>query len=182
MSSLSPGRADRRRNARHILRTAARLLAVDPQASITDIAEAAGLARLTVYRHYPGRDALLSALRAAVTDHLTAALDAVDWTAGAGAVRALVRALVELGRDYPTALRRHRTTVDGQPSAIDRRMIDVLAAGQSAGVLRADVDPVLLNDVVFGVLSGTVPPRPDLDPDSLAAALAALLLDGAARR
>lgn len=55
-------RSDSRRNDERILTAASRLLEQSPAASLSDIAAAAGLARSTVYRHFPDRAALIERL------------------------------------------------------------------------------------------------------------------------
>src|SRR4051812_12758193 len=67
MSSMSSGtdaslRADARRNRRHVLDTAVALLAERPQATMQEVADASGLGRTTVYRHFPRRQDLIDAL------------------------------------------------------------------------------------------------------------------------
>src|SRR5690606_6609050 len=62
MSSMEPARADGRRNRQLILEAATLALLENPQASISDVAERAGVTRATVYRHYSDRDALLQAM------------------------------------------------------------------------------------------------------------------------
>jgi AcrR family transcriptional regulator len=58
----SPVRADAARNAQHIVEVAGRLLAADPQVGMAEVAAAAGVGRATVYRHFPTREALLTAI------------------------------------------------------------------------------------------------------------------------
>ena len=55
-------RADAERSVRAILEAAERVLAQDPSASMEQIAEAAGLTRITVHRRFANRQALMSAL------------------------------------------------------------------------------------------------------------------------
>ncbi len=61
-----PRRADWERNRRQLIETSIDLLAVDPDLSIQQIAEAAGIGRTTVYRHFKSRDELLEAVIAEV--------------------------------------------------------------------------------------------------------------------
>jgi AcrR family transcriptional regulator len=73
-------RLDAERSRTAVLEAAIAVLGQQADASIEDIAAAAGVVRQTVYAHFPSRTALL----AAVVDHLTAetanALDALDLT------------------------------------------------------------------------------------------------------
>ena len=55
-------RADARRNRDRILEAGATLLATDPNATLVDIALAAGVSRATVYRHFADIDALRAGL------------------------------------------------------------------------------------------------------------------------
>src|SRR5262245_840420 len=67
-SDRQPARASRkqrseaRRSVESILDAARAVLADDPNASLTEIAERAGLHRVTLYRHFPTREALVQAL------------------------------------------------------------------------------------------------------------------------
>jgi len=71
-----------------ILEAAARLLAEDGDASMADLAGAAGVGRATLYRYYPSREALLGALTAEALDELAGRLaDAGRETAGGEAAR-----------------------------------------------------------------------------------------------
>jgi AcrR family transcriptional regulator len=55
-------RADARRNRRTVLDAAVALLAQRPQATMQEVADASGLGRTTVYRHFPKRQDLIDAL------------------------------------------------------------------------------------------------------------------------
>jgi AcrR family transcriptional regulator len=70
-------RADARRNRTAVLEAAVKLLAEQPQSSVQDIADASGVGRTTVYRHFPTRDDLMRALFRGVIDEWRAMLAAV---------------------------------------------------------------------------------------------------------
>ncbi|MVA77601.1 TetR family transcriptional regulator [Auraticoccus sp. F435] len=73
-----PRRADARRNIEALVEAATRLLAVDPDASMNEVARAAGVGRVTLYGHFGSRTALVAEVvdRAiAQTDEALAQLD-----------------------------------------------------------------------------------------------------------
>lgn len=57
-----PVRADARRNRELVVDVAMELLARKPEAPMREIADASGVGRTTVYRHFPTRDDLLRAI------------------------------------------------------------------------------------------------------------------------
>src|ERR671926_779295 len=99
----NPRQALQERVAAAILEAAARVLAVGgEQASMNDVAAAAGVARATLYRYFPSRQALLDELgRRALADASgrleSARVDQVGLEEG---VARAVRALVELGEAF----------------------------------------------------------------------------------
>jgi AcrR family transcriptional regulator len=70
-------REDARRNRVAVIDAALRLLAEKPDASMQEIADASGLGRTTVYRHFPNRDELFAALLDHALDHSWAASEEV---------------------------------------------------------------------------------------------------------
>jgi AcrR family transcriptional regulator len=99
-------RADARRSIAAVLDAAVALLGRQPDASMDDIAATAGVARQTIYAHYPSRDALLHAVTRHVTAEVAGRLGGLDLDSGS-ATDALGRwidaswALLEL---YPVLL------------------------------------------------------------------------------
>jgi TetR/AcrR family transcriptional regulator, mexCD-oprJ operon repressor len=73
-------RADARRNIDAILEAGRRCLSRDPEASVNEIAAAAGVGRVTLYGHFPNRAELVAAIVTRALDEFDAALDAVDLT------------------------------------------------------------------------------------------------------
>jgi AcrR family transcriptional regulator len=75
-------RSDARRNRRTVLDAAVTLLAQRPQATMQEVAEASGLGRTTVYRHFPRRQDLIDALFAEVIRESTNTIAEAVRTAG----------------------------------------------------------------------------------------------------
>ena len=73
-------RADARRNIEAILDAARRCLGRDPDASVNEIAAAAGVGRVTLYGHFPSRAELVDAVVTRTLDEFDATLDGVDLT------------------------------------------------------------------------------------------------------
>src|ERR1700691_968729 len=82
-------RSDARRSIDAILNAARTVLGERPDASMEEIATAAGVTRQTVYAHFPSRDALIAALLHAAGAETVAAMDAarLDTVTPAEAVR-----------------------------------------------------------------------------------------------
>lgn len=58
----APRRADASRNREALVAAGFEVLSRHPEASMQDVAAASGLGRTTVYRHFPSREALITAL------------------------------------------------------------------------------------------------------------------------
>jgi AcrR family transcriptional regulator len=95
MSEFSPParrkrRADAERARDAVLHAAVRLLGSRPEASLEEVAAAAGVVRQTVYAHFRSRESLLTAVIDHITAETAAALGDVDLESGS-AVDALRR-------------------------------------------------------------------------------------------
>ncbi|GAA2485514.1 TetR/AcrR family transcriptional regulator [Winogradskya humida] len=100
-------RADAVRSTARILEAAEDVLAVDPNASLEKIADAAGLARATVHRRFASRKALLEALDVALNERYLAGLQQARVST-APPLAALYR-LIEITFEIKI---RHRPVVD----------------------------------------------------------------------
>ncbi|GAA2339361.1 TetR/AcrR family transcriptional regulator [Streptomyces kunmingensis] len=68
-------RADAARNLEAVLTTGARILAIEPGATIASIAAEAGVDRRTVYRRFASREELLAAIHTARLEAIEAAIE-----------------------------------------------------------------------------------------------------------
>lgn len=94
-------RADAERSVERILDAALDALVSDPEASMSDIARRAGLARATIYVHFPTRETLIEAVTGRAIADVTRAMVAAEPDRGDPAEaleRLLTIAWRELGR------------------------------------------------------------------------------------
>ncbi|MFJ8579850.1 TetR/AcrR family transcriptional regulator [Micromonospora sp. NPDC093277] len=111
-------RADARRSSATVLNAAIELLGRRPEASMDDIASAAGVARQTVYAHYPSRKALITAIVDRLTTETAEALAGIDANAGSAtdALRAWLEESWRLMHRYPVLLTPAIAAVEGGDS------------------------------------------------------------------
>src|SRR5215210_4648354 len=143
MSEPAPIQTLQQRVAGAILDGAARIFAVQgEQASMNDVAAAAGVARATVYRYFPNRQALLDELaRAAVSDaDVRLASARIDEGAPEDGIARAVRALVDVGDPFVLVARQR---VRSDPDRFDRDLAEPLRhlfeRGQDSGDIRRDI-------------------------------------------
>ncbi|AZP23500.1 TetR/AcrR family transcriptional regulator [Streptomyces aquilus] len=141
-------RADARRNYERLLTEARTAFAAHgAEASLEDVARRAGVGIGTLYRHFPNRNALLSAVfEDAVADLLARSRELladpnpctalVTWlreiVTHAGEYRGLARALMAVSHDDTSALARCNDPIREAGGAL-------LARAQEAGAVRKDV-------------------------------------------
>lgn len=159
--------------------------------SVGDVARELGLTKSAIYHHVPSKEHLLQSAIDEALDALTAALDTVAATDGLDAdhrLRAAVRSSVTVLVGHLPAvtllLRVHgNTPVEKAALArrrgIDERLADMVREAVDDGVLRDDLDPLVISRLLFGMVNSLVEwVRPDVDADALADTLAALAFDG----
>ncbi|WP_336632002.1 MULTISPECIES: TetR/AcrR family transcriptional regulator [unclassified Microbacterium] len=164
MTTTAPPRRPRKdaeANRAGILRAAATTLAVDPSASIDQIARAAGLTRRALYGHFDDRQALLGELIAAGAQRFNAIAASVDdphpplalarltaslWTAAAHVQVAAALALDEARVEQTaTAL-----------APLRRTLAAIVRAGQDDGSLRTDMAAPTLARLIEETARGIV--------------------------
>jgi AcrR family transcriptional regulator len=106
-------RTDKARNHETILTSAITVLAADPEASMHRIAEASGIGRTTLYRHFPDRQALIDAiLDRALSDVNQIVDEALDAAGNQDPVTVMANLCVDLAGlgDRYRFLDRHATS------------------------------------------------------------------------
>jgi AcrR family transcriptional regulator len=138
-------RADAERSIAAIVEAAVDGFSRRPDVSMSEIATAAGVGRVTLYAHFPSREALVEAATKRVLAEASAALDTADLDDGSAvdALRRMVRTswsvidryrgILEAERALtPSALRRHH-------GEVLERMDRLIARGQVEGAFRTDL-------------------------------------------
>ena len=186
MSEPAPRPALQQRVAEAILDGAARLFASEgDHASMNEVAEAAGVARATVYRYFPNREALLDELaQTAVRDVdmrlASARIDAVPPEEG---VERAVRALVDVGNLFVVLAReRRRFGADRFERGLVEPMRLLIERGQASGDIRDDITAARLTESLIGLIIGMLTSTPALGREDMTATIAGLFLDGVRAR
>lgn len=183
MTASAPRPALQQRVAAAILDGAARLFAVDGQASMNDVAAAAGVARATVYRYFPNRQSLLDELaRAALADADARLVSArIDEVAPEEGVARAVRALVDVGDPF-VLLARERSDPDRFERSVIQPLRQLFERGQAAGDLRLDISSSRLTESLIGLIVGVLMSTRTHGKEDTIAIINALFLDGARAR
>ena len=186
MSNPAPRPSLRERVKAASLEAAAEVLAArGEQASMADVAAAAGVARATVYRYFPSREVLLAELAQLAVEDAAAGLRAahLESVPIPEAVERTVRSLVAVG-DYFVVLARER--VQPEPAQFDDGIGKPLRAlferGQASGEIRPDVPAGPLTDSLVALVVSVLTATQSLAAEDAVALIAGLFLDGARSR
>jgi TetR/AcrR family transcriptional repressor of mexCD-oprJ operon len=155
-------------------------------ASMTEVAEAAGISRATLYRYFASREDLLRALSAAAIENARVRLMAADLEAVPvpEAVARIARAMVASAVNFSILI--------SEPQYIDKDEVNlkiggpiraVLQRGMDDGTLRNDLPLELLTGLWGGLLGGALRSMSrgvhDVGVEAMSAAAASLFLRGA---
>jgi AcrR family transcriptional regulator len=188
-------RADAARNIAAIVDAATQLLERGGDVSMSEVARVAGVGRVTVYAHFPSRDALLDA----VLDHGVAEADEAIAAAQLDGVQP-DEALLRLARSAWQVLDRYRGVRTVATRLVDAehirtrhdpilaRVRELISRGQDEGVIRTDLPAGWLVTTFYSLLhaaaddttAGRLSTRDA--PDLLHATLQSLLAPGSAKK
>jgi TetR/AcrR family transcriptional regulator, mexCD-oprJ operon repressor len=152
------------------------------QASMADVAAAAGMARATVYRYFPNREALFEALGRVAVEAAGERLQAgrLQEVAVADAFERAVRALVGVGDSF-VVVARERARADS--AEFQRRVAAPLRGlverAQSLGEVRDDLPASWLTESLVGIVVSGLQTRPSPGVEDTVAGITSLFLDGA---
>jgi TetR/AcrR family transcriptional regulator, mexCD-oprJ operon repressor len=152
-------RADAERNIAAIITAATECFARDPDASMTDIAKAAGLGRVTLYAHFPSREQLLRTVLAETITESTGIIEAASPDEGppAEAFARMIRSCWPLLSRFGSL---HAAAQRALPADEVRRRHDqpmahverIIARGQAEGAFRTDLPVHWLVTTVYTLL------------------------------
>jgi len=158
--TVRPKRADALRNIEAIIAAATRLLAVKPDASVNEIATAAGVGRITLYGHFDSRATLLQEVAERAIARTEEELARVDVDGDPrDALGRLLQTTWHLTHRYgalviaasqelsPEQMRR----AHDEPSARVRRLLE---RGRAAGQFRSDAPIDWQISVIQAILHG----------------------------
>jgi TetR/AcrR family transcriptional repressor of mexCD-oprJ operon len=186
LHELRPRQALQERVATAILDAAARVFAEHGEnASMTDVANAAGVARATVYRYFPRRDTLLARLAALAASDASNRLASarISEVAPDEAVTRAVRALAEVGNAF-IVLARERVRPNRRQfdDAVAGPLRQLFARGQAGGAFRADVSASWLVEALIALVASAFAAPPSVGREDTIVAITSLFLDGARSR
>jgi len=186
MSDSAPRAALQQRVIGAILEAAAGVIAATGEsASMSDVAAAAGVARATVYRYFPSRQALLDELAAlAVADAeerlVAARLEEVATEEG---VTRVVRALVEVGDAFIVLAREWvQPNAEQFEHSVGQPLRQLVERAQASSDLRDDVPATWLTDALVSLVVSVLRSRPATGREDTIARITTLFLDGARAR
>lgn len=151
-------RSDALRNRDAILDAALERLADDPNASMSDIAKAAGVGRVTVYGHFSSREQLIESVLIRTIDRSEAELAGVDLDGDpVAALDRLVRSSWRIVDSF------HRLLGAAEESLSNDRILAhhaepmarvqaLIERGQREGVMRRDLPPEWLSTCFHALL------------------------------
>ena len=173
----------RERVADEILVAAAReLAATGGQASMNDVATAAGIARGTLYRYFPTRRALLERLSAVGIEDAAERMKAarVDQVEPLEGLERAIRVFVDAGEVFVLAAR-ERNQLAGFDVVIMRPLRALIERGQEAGLVTGEMESLWLSESLLGLtLAGAASVH--LGTEDTVASIKRVFLDGVQAR
>src|SRR5690349_11689594 len=170
------------RTAVALLDAAVEVLVAEPSATLAEVAEAAGIGRTTLHKHYATRDDLIRAVGHRAIDLWEQVIATADRSEAAdGGLTALTEAMVPVG-PYLAFLWRtpnfdRATDIADRLRAVEPKASAILRRAQAEGVLRTDVAEFWLLQTFYSLVyvaaesvrSGHLAPRdaPGLVVDTL---------------
>lgn len=140
-----------------LLEVAAEVLVAHPTASLATVAEAAGIGRTTLHKHYPTRDALVRAVALRALDACAqAAAEAGQVRPRQAQIGCLLERLVPIAPQLEFFWRNPRLDGDeslyGRWQDVEKAIADLVRGAQELGVLRRELSEWWLMNAVFALV------------------------------
>jgi AcrR family transcriptional regulator len=141
MTLVDGRRAVGDRNRVAILEAAVRVLGAQPDAGVAEVAAAAGVGRATVYRHFPSREELVTALREHAREETRIRFEAarIDEGTPVEALERMVVAMLALGDRYRVIFPPEEHSP--RHSVLMRPLTRLIARAQAQGTIDPDLPP-----------------------------------------
>lgn len=145
MTVRTPAPASPRRGTRpSLLDVAARVLVADPAASLAEVAEAAGIGRTTLHKHYPTRDDLLRAVGDRAIDLWEEAVSGITAAEDPdGGLRAVTAAMIPIGPQlaflWRTPVFDHISEIEARWCTVEAATLAILKRAQARGVIASGI-------------------------------------------
>ena len=141
--SATAGRRGSRAAKRSLLDVAAEVLVADPSASLTQVAEAAGIGRTTLHKQYATREDLLRAVGNRVIDLWEQVTEVASADDADGGLRAAIEAMIPIGPQLAFLWRTpsfdHDQDLETRWNAFTQQTLAILKRAQDRGVISAAV-------------------------------------------
>jgi TetR/AcrR family transcriptional regulator, mexCD-oprJ operon repressor len=167
-----------------ILDKAAQVLAERREAaSLAEIAEAAGVARSTLYRYFPSRDALLQALAEGAAREIQTRISEsrLDVLPVLEAIARVTRGFIATGSKYIALAYLWPKPADADDRQVNEPLLLLFRRGIADGTLRGDLSAETLlgsyADLIEGAISRAA--RNHIGVEETSAAVLSIFLDGA---
>jgi AcrR family transcriptional regulator len=141
--SATAGRRGSRAAKRSLLDAAAEVLVADPSASLTQVAEAAGIGRTTLHKQYATREDLLRAVGNRVIDLWEQVTEVASAGDADGGLLAAIEAMIPIGPQLAFLWRTpsfdHDQDLETRWNAFTQQTLAILKRAQDRGVISAAV-------------------------------------------
>ena len=146
-----------RRSAAALLDIAVEVLVADPAAALAEVAEAAGIGRTTLHKHYATREDLLRAVGHRALDLWEQAIAAAEGVESAdGGLRALAETIVPVGQHLAFLWRNpvfdHADDISSRWKEVEPRGLAILQRARAHGAIRADVPDFWLLQTFYSIV------------------------------
>jgi AcrR family transcriptional regulator len=152
----SRGSRGSRAAKRSLLDVAAEVLVADPSASLTQVAEAAGIGRTTLHKQYATREDLLRAVGHRVIDLWEQVAEVASADDADGGLRAAIEATIPIGPQLAFLWRTpsfdHDQDLETRWNAFTQQTLAILKRAQDRGVISAAVPDWWLLSTFYAVI------------------------------